>query len=408
MYKFAIERPITTLMLFLSLVFFGFMSFKNMNTVLFPKVDFPIITVQTNYYGADPATIESKVTEKIEEAVSSISGLDKMSSISSENVSVVSLIFDIEVDITEAANDVRDKISALSLDSAIEKPIVSKLDIGAAPVLSLFIASSNTEANKLMIDVDEKIKPMIERLKGVGNIKTIGYQDREIRIYPDPFALRKYGITTLDLEKLIQASNIKISGGKLVAEKNQTIVNIRANAMSIDSLENFEILQGVKLKDIAKIKDGIEDAKSISTLNGEPGVILQIQKLSDANTLNVINRIKAVIPDIQKRVGDNYKLQYFNDTSDFINNSLEHVLFDLIYGGILAIIIVFFFLRNLTATLVSAVAIPTSIIGTFFLMDIFGYDLNKVSMLGLTLAIGIFIDDAIVVIENIYKKMEKG
>jgi len=408
MYKFAIERPITTLMLFLSLVFFGFLSFKNMNTVLFPKVDFPIVTVQTNYFGADPSTIESKVTEKIEEAVSSISGLDKLSSVSSENVSVVSLIFDIEVDITEAANDVRDKVSALQLDSGIEKPIVSKLDIGAAPVLSLFIAASDVDKRKLMLDVDEQIKPMIERIKGVGNINIIGYQDREIRIYPDPFALRKYGITTLDLQKLIQASNVKISGGKLVGDKEQIMVNIRANAMSIESLENFEILQGVKLKDIAKIEDSIEDAKSISTLNGEAGVIMQIQKISDANTLNVIKRIKDVIPDVQKRIGDGYKLQYFNDTSDFINNSLEHVLFDLIYGGILAIIIVFMFLRNFRATLISAIAIPTSIIGTFFLMDAFGYDLNKVSMLGLTLAIGIFIDDAIVVIENIYKKMEKG
>jgi len=408
MYKFAIERPITTLMLFLSLIFFGLMSFNKMNTVLFPKVDFPIISVQTTYYGADPATIESKVTEKIEEAVSAISGLDKMSSISSENISVVTLIFDIEVDITEAANDVRDKISALRLDDGIEKPIVSKLDIGAAPVLSLFIASSSVPASQLMLDVDEKIKPMLERLKGVGNINTIGYQDRQIRIYPDPFALRKYGISALDLKKLIQASNVKISGGKLITDQEQVMVNIRANALSIESLENFEILQGVKLKEIAKIEDGIEDAISLSTLNGEKGVIMQIQKLSDANTLNVIKRIKEVIPNIQQRIGKEYKLQSFNDTSNFINSSLEHVLFDLIYGGILAIIIVFFFLRNFTVTLVSAVAIPTSIIGTFFLMEVFGYDLNKVSMLGLTLAIGIFIDDAIVVIENIYKKMEKG
>jgi len=408
MYKFAIERPITTLMLFLSLIFFGLMSFNKMNTVLFPKVDFPIVTVQTNYFGADPATIESKVTDKIEEAVSSVSGLDKLSSISSENVSVVTLIFDIEVDITEAANDVRDKISALYLDDGIEKPIVSKLDVGAAPVLSLFIASSKVPTKELMLNVDENIKPMIERIQGVGNINTIGFQDRQIRIYPDPHALRKYGLTSLDLQKLIQASNVKISGGKLVAQKEQIMVNIRANAMSIDSLKNFEILQGVKLKDIAKIEDSIEDAQSISTLNGERGVILQIQKISDANTLNVIKRIKEVIPNIEKRIGDDYKLQYFNDTSDFIQSSLDHVLFDLIYGGILAIIIVFIFLRNFTATLVSAVAIPTSIIGTFFLMDVFGYDLNKVSMLGLTLAIGIFIDDAIVVIENIYKKMEKG
>jgi len=408
MYKFAIERPITTLMIFMSLVIFGLMSFNKMNTVLFPKVDFPIVTVQTAYYGADPETIESKVTEKIEEAVSSVAGLDKLSSVSSENISVVTLIFDIEVDITEAANDVRDKISALRLDSAVEKPIVSKLDIGAAPVLSLFIASSEVPTNRLMLTVDEVVKPMIERLKGVGNINVIGYQDREIKIYPDPFALRKYGLSALDLKRLIQASNIKMSGGKLITDKAQVMVTVHANATSIEELGAFEILQGVKLRDIARIEDGLKDKVSISTLDGEPGVILQIQKISDANTLNVINEIKSVIPQIKTRIGKAYKLQYFNDTSDFINESLHHVLFDLIYGGILAIIIVFFFLRNVTATLVSAIAIPTSIIGTFFLMDLFGYELNKISMLGLTLAIGIFIDDAIVVIENIYKKMEGG
>ncbi len=408
MYKFAITRPITTLMIFLSLVIFGLMSFNKMNTVLFPKVDFPIVTVQTAYYGADPETVESKVTEKIEEAVSSVAGLDKLSSVSSENVSVVTLIFDIEVDITEAANDVRDKISALRLDSAVEKPIVSKLDIGAAPVLSLFIASSEVPTNQLMLTVDETVKPMIERLKGVGNINVIGYQDREIKIYPDPFALRKYGLSAVDLKHLIQASNIKMSGGKLVTEKEQVMVTVHANATSVKQLGDFEILQGVKLRDIARIEDGLKDAVSISTLNGEPGVILQIQKISDANTLNVISEIKEVIPDIEKRIGSDYQLQYFNDTSNFIKESLHHVLFDLIYGGILAIIIVFVFLRNVRATLVSAVAIPTSIIGTFFVMDMFGYELNKVSMLGLTLAIGIFIDDAIVVIENIYKKMEGG
>ena len=408
MYKFAIERPITTLMIFLSLIFFGLMSFKQMNAVLFPKVDFPIVSVKTLYYGADPASVESKVTDKIEEALSSIAGLDKINSVSSENVSVVTLIFDIEVDITEAANDVRDKISALRLDAGIEKPVVSKLDIGAAPVLSLFIASDSVETNALMLEVDESIKPMLERLQGVGNINVIGYRDRQIRIYPDPFALRKYGLSAVEFKQLIQASNIKMSGGKLVTDDKQVMVSVHANATSIDELGSFEILKGVKLRDIARIEDGSKDAESISTLNGKSGVILQIQKISDANTLNVIKGIKAVIPEIEARVGDAYTLQYFNDTSAFIEESLNHVLFDLVYGGILAIFIVFLFLRNVTATLVSAIAIPTSIIGTFFLMDLFGYELNKVSMLGLTLAIGIFIDDAIVVIENIYKKMEAG
>lgn len=408
MYKFAITRPITTLMIFVSLIFFGMMSFSSMTVALFPKVDFPIVSIKTMYYGADPKTVESKVTDKIEEAVSSVAGLDKLNSTSNENVSVVTLIFDMEVDLTEATNDVRDKISALSLGDGIEKPIVSKLDIGGAPVLSLFVASDEVDTKELMQSVDLAIKPALERLAGVGSINVIGYQDRQIRIYPDPFALRKYGITATQFKQLIQASNIKMSGGKLINNDSQTMVTIAANAQSLDELKNLEILEGVRVSDIAKVEDGLEDKDSISTLNGKPGVVLQIQKISDANTLNVIEAVKDVLPDIKKRIGNKYTLQEFNDTSSFIKASLDGVMFDLMYGGLLAIIIVFIFLRNLTATIVSGIAIPTSIIGTFFLMDVLGYDLNKVSMLGLTLAIGIFIDDAIVVIENIYKKMENG
>jgi len=408
MYKFAITRPITTLMIFVSLVIFGLISFKSMRVTLFPKVDFPIVSVKTMYYGADPKTVESKVTEKIEEAVSSIAGLDKLNSTSNENVSVVTLIFDMEVDITEATNDVRDKISALTLGSDIEKPIVSKLDIGGAPVLSLFIASNKVSNSELMQSVDLSVKPKLERLKGVGSINIIGYQDREIRIYPKPFALRKYGLSTSQLQQLIQLSNVKMSGGKLIDNSKQMIVSINANVTNIQMLKEIEILPGIKLSDIAKVEDGLKDKDSISTLNGKPGVILQIQKISDANTLNVIAEVKKALPSIKERLGDKYEVQYFNDTSSFIHASLDHVMFDLIYGAILAIIIVFLFLRNMRATLVSAIAIPTSIIGTFFLMDQLGFDLNKVSMLGLTLAIGIFIDDAIVVIENIYKKMEHG
>ena len=408
MYKFAITRPITTLMIFVSLIFFGMMSFSSMTVALFPKVDFPIVSIKTMYYGADPKSVESKVTDKIEEAVSSVAGLDKLNSTSNENVSVVTLVFDMDVDLTEATNDVRDKISALSLGSGIEKPIVSKLDIGGAPVLSLFVASDEVATKELMQKVDLVIKPSLERIAGVGSINVIGYQDRQIRIYPDPFALIKYGLTATQFKQLIQTSNIKMSGGKLINGDTQTMVTVYANVKSIAELENLEILEGVRVSDIARVEDGLADQDSISTLNGKPGVILQIQKISDANTLNVIDAVKKVLPDVKKRLGSAYTLQEFNDTSSFIRASLDGVMFDLIFGGLLAVIIVFIFLRNLTATIVSAVAIPTSIIGTFFLMDLLGYDLNKISMLGLTLAIGIFIDDAIVVIENIYKKMEQG
>jgi len=408
MYKFAIMRPITTLMIFVSLIFFGMMSFGSMTVTLFPKVDFPIVSIKTMYYGADPKSVESKVTDKIEEAVSSVAGLDKLNSTSNENVSVVTLIFDMEVDLTEATNDVRDKISALSLGSDVETPIVSKLDIGGAPVLSLFVASDKVQTKELMQKVDLVVKPSIERIAGVGSINVVGYQDRQIRIYPNPYLLVKYGLSATQFKQLIQTSNVKMSGGKLIDNDKQTMVTVSANVKSIDELKNLEILEGVKVSDIARVEDALADADSISTLNGKPGVVLQIQKISDANTLNVIEAVKKVLPDIKERLGNKYSIQEFNDTSGFIRASLESVKFDLIFGGFLAIIIVFTFLRNLTATIVSAVAIPTSIIGTFFLMDLLGYDLNKVSMLGLTLAIGIFIDDAIVVIENIYKKMEDG
>ena len=408
MYKFAINRPITTLMLFLSLIFFGMMSFKGMPVSLFPKVDFPMVSIKTMYYGADPKSVESKVTDEVEEAISTIGGLDKIISTSSENISIVTLMFDMEVDIDEATNEVRDKISSAVLPAGVEKPLVSKFDVGGAAVLSLFVASDSVDAKTLMKTIDTQVKPKIQRIRGIGGINIIGYRDRQIRIYPEPFALNKYNLTPTELKQLIQANNIKQSGGKLIDTSTELMVSFEGNIKSIDAIRNMQILPGILLSDIAKVEDGLEDENSLSSLNGVPGVILQIQKISGENTIDIISAIKQKLPDIKDAIGDEYKLQTFNDTSNFILSSINSVKFDLIYGAILAIIIVFLFLRNVTATLISAVAIPTSIIGTFFVLDVFGYELNKLTLLGLTLAIGIFIDDAIVVIENIYKKLESG
>ena len=375
---------------------------------LFPKVDFPMVTVKTLYYGADPKSIESKVTDEIEDSVSSIGGLDKIISSSSENISMVTLMFDMDVDINEATNEVRDKIASAVLPMDAETPIVSKFDVGGAAVLSLFVANDLVDAKTLMSIIDSRVKPKIERIRGIGGINIIGYRDRQIRIYPKPFALNKYNLTATELKELIQANNIKQSGGKLISTSSELMVSFEGNLKSVNAIRNMQILPGVLLKEIATIEDDLEDQNSLSSLDGKPGVILQIQKISGENTIDIIRAIKAELPKIQKSIGDDYVLQTFNDTSNFILSSINQVKFDLIYGAILAIIIVFLFLRNVTATLISAVAIPTSIIGTFFLLDIFGYELNKLTLLGLTLAIGIFIDDAIVVIENIYKKLESG
>jgi HAE1 family hydrophobic/amphiphilic exporter-1 len=408
MYKLAIKRPITTLMYVLTLVIFGQMSFKAMPSALFPNVDFPIVTIQTSYPGAEASTIESQVTDKIEEAISQIGGVDSITSTSSEGVSVVTVVFFLERDIDEAANDVRDKVSAVRLPKDARTPLVSKLDIGAAPVITLFLTAKQNNIEELMLFADEKVKPSLQKINGVGAINIIGYKDREIKIFPDIRALSKYGITIAELNNIITKENVKIGGGKLVTAKQELILKTKADALSIEELRHIKVKDNILLKDIAIIQDTLSDAKSYAAYNGVPGVMLEVQKISGTNTIDIIERVKKVMPSLETMAGERFGVVLFNDTSPFIIHSLEDVEFDLIYGAILAAIIVFVFLRNFTITLVSALSIPASIMGTFALMDYMGFELNKMTLIGLTLAIGIIIDDAIVVIENIYKKMEAG
>ncbi len=408
MYKLAINRPITTLMYVVTLFIFGLMSFKSMPSALFPNVDFPIVTVQTVYPGAEATTMESQVTDKIEEAISRIGGVDSVTSTSSEGVSVVMVKFFLERDIDEATNDVRDKVSAVILPKDAKTPLVSKLDIGGASVINVFLTAKNDTIQNLMVFADEKVKPKLQKINGVGAINIIGYKDREIKIYPNPDLLNKFGITVDELNKIVATENVKISGGKLISATQEFTLKTKADALSIEELKNIKIKDNLRLKDIAKVEDALSDSKSYASYNGVEGVMLEVQKISGTNTIDIVQKVKDVLPELETLAGDKYEVKSLNDTSPFIIASLEHVKFDLIYGSLLAVLIIFLFLRNLTITLVSALSIPASIFGTFALMNYMGFELNKMTLIGLTLAIGIIIDDAIVVIENIYKKMEVG
>lgn len=407
MYKLAINRPITTLMGVLTFIVFGLMSYNSMPTNLFPNVDFPVVTVQTTYNGADPSTVETKVTDKIEEAVSGVDGIDKLMSTSYEGFSVVTIQFELTKDLDEATNDVRDKIGALNLPAEVEKPVVKKLG-GAGAVISLFIASQGNDPTLLMRLADEKLKPQLQRIKGVGEVNILGYQDREIRIFIDPFLLNKYNLTSADVSGIIQKQNIKQGVGKLVNQNQEIIIKAQGDAQNIEEVGNLLVKPGVRLKDVATVQDGLSDAKSFSSFNGQQGVTLEVKKIAGENVLNIINEVKKVLPKLQILAGDKTEIKILQDQSEKIMVNINNVRFDLIFGAFLAVIIVFLFLRNVTATFVSALAIPTSVIGTFAIIDALGYDLNRLTLIGLTLAIGIFIDDAIVVIENIMKKMESG
>ena len=407
MYKFAINRPITTLMGVLTFIVFGLMSYNSMPTNLFPNVDFPVVTVQTTYNGADPSTVETKVTDKIEEAVSGVDGIDKLMSTSYEGFSVVTIQFELTKNLDEATNDVRDKIGALNLPIEVDKPIVKKLG-GSGAVISLFVASNENNPTNLMRLANEKLKPQLQRIKGVAEVEILGFQDREIRIFVDPFLLNKYNLTPADISSIIQKQNLKQGVGKIINENQEIIIKAQGDAQNIEEVSNLLIKSGVKLKDIATIVDGLSDAKSFSSFNGQQGVTLEVRKISGENVLDIISEVKKILPKLQILAGDNNEIKILQDQSEKIMVNINNVRFDLIFGSILAVMIVFVFLRNTTATIISALAIPASVIGTFAIINILGYDLNRLTLIGLTLAIGIFIDDAIVVIENIMKKMEEG
>ncbi|MDD5359336.1 MAG: efflux RND transporter permease subunit [Sulfurovaceae bacterium] len=408
MYKFAINRPIATLMYVVMLLIIGSMAFKSMPTALFPNIDFPIVTIRTAYPGAEPSTIETQVTDKVEEAVSEISGVEMISSTSSNGVSVVMVKFVLERNIEEAANDVRDKISAIQLPTNAKQPLVSKLDVGSAPIINVFVSNKHSTQKELMMFANDVVKPTLQKANGVGRINLIGYRERAIKILPNPYLLTQFGLSVSDLNNIMLNENIKLSGGKLISNTEELVLKTKSDALSVEQLKNTIIKDGIRLQDVATVEDGLSDAQSYSSYNNKQGVMLEVQKISGTNTLEIVDAIKNKLPSVYEKAGDKFQINVLNDTSIYIKHSLRDVEFDLVYGAFLAAIIVFLFLRNVTITLVSALSIPVSIVGTFALMDYMGYDLNKMTMIGLTLAIGIIIDDAIVVIENINKKIEEG
>ncbi len=406
MYKFAIQRPITTFMFAMTLILFGFYAIKNMARALFPDVDFPVVVIKTTYKGASAETIETKVTDKIEQSVLAIDGIKYITSTSSKNISMVAVMFELEKPIEIAVNDVRDKVNAIVLDSEIDKPSVQKLDTGSTPVVSLFL-SSNKPDTELMKHANNVVAPILQRISGVGNVQLSGYRERQIKIFPDPTLMNKYNMTYTDLSGIIGRENREIDGGRVLSPTKEYYIITDSNSISVEEIGDITIRDGLKLRDIAIIEDGLAEEKSYATYMGKKGVILQVQKITGANEIHIADGIKEAIKQINA-VSPGYNIEIFWDTTNYIRSSIKDIQFDLALGGFLAVLIVLLFLRNFTITLVSAISLPVSILGTFFLVHVMGFTLNMLTMLALTLAIGIIIDDAIVVIENIHKKLENG
>src|SRR6266550_4884704 len=410
--EICVRRPVFATMLILSLTVVGIFSFNSLGVDLFPKIDLPTITVSVVNPGASPQEIETEITDKVEGAVNTISGIDELRSTSVEGVSQVFITFLLEKNPDIAAEEVRNKVDLIVNDLPVtaEQPILQKLDTDAAPVVR--IAVSAPRSPREVTDVaDKKIKQQIESISGVGEVTIIGGRTREIEIWVDPDKLRAFNVTVAQVADAVRAQNMEVPGGRIDEATRELTVRTMGRIVEPADFNNIVVANrgtyAVKLSDVGYAEDGAEEPRTEARLNGLPAVTLIVSKQSGQNTVAVADAVKARLKEIANTLPRGFKTEVVGDQSIFIKASIEAIQTHLIEGSILAAIVVFIFLWSFRSTAIAALAIPTSLIATFGLMAAMGFTLNQITMLALTLMVGIVIDDAIVVLENIFRFIEE-
>ena len=409
----SIRRPVFALMLTLGLVVLGFVSLSRLEIALDPDVEFPFVAVTTVLRGASPETIESEVTDVLEEEINTTEGIRSLRSVSAESLSQVFVEFEIGENVDVKAQQIRDKVALarprLPLDA--EDSVVAQLDPDSAPILSILIAGPYA-IRELSELAENEIADRIERLPGVGSVSVVGSRRREIRIWLDPLRLSGYGLSIEEIADVLRRENAELAGGRIENTKQEWAVT---TANKVDRVEDFGTLivaeRGgslVHLHDVAAVEDGLQEERSIARLNGERGVSLEVRRRSGANTVAVARAVRAAVDDLRATLPAGIRMVVARDNATFIEDSIRSIFVDMVYGAILTVAVVLLFLRNLRSTLIASLAIPSSVIAsfTFFLMA--GFTLNMMSLMALSLSIGLVIDDAIVVLEAIYRRLEGG
>ncbi len=410
--QICIKRPVFATMLIMALVVLGLDAYRKLGVDFFPKVEFPIVTVTTTLRGAAPEEVESQVTKRIEEAVNTISGIDDLRSNSSEGISIVSIQFVLDKDAEVAAQEVRDKISSIlrELPDDVDPPIVDKIATDASPVINV-VVSANRDLRETTKIVDDQIKKNIESLPGVGQVRFVGERKRQIQVWLDGDKLYSYNLNVDQVRAALSAQNVEVPGGRIDQGSRELSLRTLGRVEKPKDFERVVVSASggmpIRIMDIGELVDGYEEPRSFARLDGKPAVVLEIRKQAGTNTLDVINTVKNRINELKSIIPPDFQITYARDQSNFIEESFHAVQEHLILGGILAGIIVMLFIRNWRATVIAAIAIPTSIVSTYTLMNAMGFTLNQITMLALTLVVGIVIDDAIVVLENIFRFMEE-
>jgi len=407
-----VERPVFATVLILALVVVGLFCYFNLGVDRFPKVDFPMVTVTTRLVGAAPEEMETEITDKIEEAVNTISGIDQLTSTSAEGVSIVMIQFDLEKSADVAAQEVRDKVNAVlaQLPKESDPPIIEKLDADSAPILSVAL-SGPAPTRDITEFADKTLKRQIESISGVGQARVIGGQVRQINIVADTAKLSALGLTVSDLVHALQAQNVQIPGGQVEQGLRDLTLRTYGRVNKPEEFGDIAIAPRngypVKVKDVARVDDSVADAETIARVDGKPAVVLQVRKQSGTNTVEVINRVKDRVEQLRAQLPHDWKMVIVRDQSDYITAAVDAVKEHLVLGSLFAALIVLLFLKKFRLTVISAVAIPASLIASFAAMEYFHFTLNVITLLALALVVGIVIDDAVVVLENIYRLLEE-
>jgi hydrophobic/amphiphilic exporter-1 (mainly G- bacteria), HAE1 family len=410
--EICVRRPVFATMLIMTLMVLGVFSYNRLTVERFPRVEFPTITVTTRLPGAAPQEVETEITDKIEEAVNTISGIDELRSTSSEGVSLVFVTFELERDLDSAAQDVRDKINRAlpNLPDNIEQPTIEKLDPDASPIMTISIAS-NRSLREMTEYADKTLRRQIESINGVGQVLIVGGRKRQVNVYLDGDKLRAYNLTVAQVEQALRGQNLEVPGGRVEQADRTLTLRTLGRVQSSADFNNIVVANRdgypIKISDVGHSEDGVEDELTAGRLNDKPALLLQVRRQSGTNTVDIVNAVKARLAELKKSLPAGYSLDVVRDQSTFILASFHMIREHLIVGSLLASLVVLLFMQNVRATAISAIAIPTSIISTFAAMDYAGITLNGPSMLGLTLSVGIVIDDAIVVLENIFRYIEE-
>ncbi len=410
--EICVRRPVFAWVLVLSLTVVGLFALGRLGVDRFPNIDIPTVVVTTRLPGAAPEQIETEVTDKIEEAVNTISAIDTLTSTSSEGISQVVVSFLLDKDADVAAQEVRDRINRVLplLPRTALQPTVERVDFTAAPVITVAVTAAKP-VRDITEFADKVLRRRLESADGVGQVVVIGGRKRQVNVWLDGALLKGVGLSVNDVARALQAQNADVPGGRLDQGAQTVTLRTRGRIDSIAGFEDVVLRQmdghPVRLRDVARVEDGMADPATEATVNGDATVLLQIRKQSGTNTVEVATNVKRRLADLEAILPPGYALRIVRDEAQFIEASIGNVQEHLIVGSILAALVVFMFLGNVRSTVIAAVAIPTSIVATFALVWYMGFTLNLLTMLALTLSVGIVIDDAIVVLENIYRFIEE-